>query len=228
VRSRRFRDSSGAHRWMISYADLVTLLLACFVVMYAMAPGGRATAKSPDRINETTTPAPEVTAPKVTAPEITPADMALPFDRLKHDLAPQIAQGEVQVVMEERGIVISLREKTFFPSGKDAIYLEALDSISKVADVIRPLPNPVLLEGHTDSVPVHNAHFRSNWELSAARSIALLNVMAESDGLSASRFAIAGYADNDPVAGNESEPGRAQNRRVDVVILRNRQHEKGN
>jgi chemotaxis protein MotB len=94
--------------------------------------------------------------------------------------------------------------------------------------VIRPLPNPVLLEGHTDSVPVHNAYFRSNWELSAARSISLLNVMAESDGLPASRFAIAGYADNAPVAGNESESGRAQNRRVDVVILRNRQHETGN
>jgi chemotaxis protein MotB len=216
MRSRRFRDSSGAHRWMISYADLVTLLLACFVVMYAMAPGGRATAKSPDHLNQTMTPAPAA------APQVTPRDMTLPFDRLKRDLERQIANGDVQIVMEERGILISLREKTFFPPGKDIIYPEALASIGKVADVIRPLPNPVILEGHTDSVPVHNAHFRSNWELSAARSIALLNVMAESDGLPASKFAIAGYADNAPVAGNESEPGRAQNRRVDVVILRNR------
>lgn len=207
MKSRRLRRRSSADRWMISYADFLTLLLACFVVMYAMARGGRAGA-----INA------PVAAP--TAPVVPSSAMTLPFENLKRQLEPEIENGAIRISLEERGIVISLQERTFFPSGQDTLYPDALESIGKVADVIRPLPNPVHLEGHTDSVPVHNGRFRSNWELSAARSIALLKLFNQSYGLPVSRFAITGYADNLPLAGNESEPGRAQNRRVDVVILR--------
>jgi chemotaxis protein MotB len=77
----------------------------------------------------------------------------------------------------------------------------------------------VRLEGHTDSVPIHNSRFRSNWELSAARSIALLTLLTDEYGVSHERISIAGYADTTPVASNETDDGRTRNRRVDVVIL---------
>jgi chemotaxis protein MotB len=94
-----------------------------------------------------------------------------------------------------------------------------MKSIEKIASVIRDLPNPVRLEGHTDSVPIHNQRFPSNWELSAARSIAMLQVLTGQYGIPNNRFAVAGYAETKPIDTNESEEGRTHNRRVDIVIL---------
>jgi chemotaxis protein MotB len=91
--------------------------------------------------------------------------------------------------------------------------------MAKIANALRDLPNPVRLEGHTDSIPIHNEHFRSNWELSAARAIAMLELFCGQYGLPRNRFAIAGYADTVPVDSNETPTGRTHNRRVDVVIL---------
>jgi chemotaxis protein MotB len=116
-------------------------------------------------------------------------------------------------------LVVSLRQATFFPSGGDEIAPETSGSMAKIANALRELPNPVRLEGHTDSIPIHNEHFRSNWELSAARSIAMLELFCEKYGLSRNRFAIAGYADTVPVDSNDTPEGRTHNRRVDVVIL---------
>jgi chemotaxis protein MotB len=91
--------------------------------------------------------------------------------------------------------------------------------MEKIAAVVRPLPNPVRLEGHTDSLPIHNSRFRSNWELSAARSIAMLEILTRRFDLDPSRFAVAGYAENAPTDTNETEEGRSHNRRVDLVVL---------
>jgi chemotaxis protein MotB len=112
-----------------------------------------------------------------------------------------------------------LQEAAFFPSGGDMLEPTSLPSVEKVAAAIRDLPNPVRLEGHTDSVPIHTARFRNNWELSAARSITMLDVLSSKFAITAERFAVAGYADTSPVASNDTEEGRARNRRVDIVIL---------
>jgi chemotaxis protein MotB len=88
-----------------------------------------------------------------------------------------------------------------------------------VAKIIAGLPNSVRLEGHTDSVPIYTERFKNNWELSTARSIAVLQLFETKFGLDSSRFAVAGYAQNIPVAPNDTEEGRARNRRVEIVIL---------
>jgi chemotaxis protein MotB len=115
--------------------------------------------------------------------------------------------------------VISLREATFFASGDDVIAPASLPIISKIADVVQALPNSVRLEGHTDSRPIHNSRFHSNWELSAARSIAMLELLRDRFQVPSDRMAIAGYADNTPADTNDTEEGRAHNRRVDLVLL---------
>jgi hypothetical protein len=114
-----------------------------------------------------------------------------------------------------------LKETAFFPSGQDTIALAGYGSIEKIAAQIKKVTNPVRLEGHTDSIPIHNSHFRSNWELSVARGIAMLTLMTERFEVSDKQLSVAGYADNMPVSPNETEEGRARNRRVDVVILSN-------
>jgi chemotaxis protein MotB len=99
------------------------------------------------------------------------------------------------------------------------ISADALPGLGKVAAAIAQVPNPVRLEGHTDSRPIHTARFHSNWDLSAARSIALLKILSERFGLPATRLSVAGYADTAPVAANDTEEGRTRNRRVDIVVL---------
>jgi chemotaxis protein MotB len=121
--------------------------------------------------------------------------------------------------MEARGLVVSLKQATFFPSGEDAIAPVTYPTLGKVATLIKSLPNQVRLEGHTDSVPIHTARFRSNWELSASRAIACLELLADEFEISRERFSIAGYAETAPIAGNDTEEGRSHNRRVDVVIM---------
>jgi chemotaxis protein MotB len=115
--------------------------------------------------------------------------------------------------------VVSLREAAFFPSAGDTVEPASYASIQKVAAVLADLPNPVRLEGHTDSIPIHTTRFRNNWELSAARSIAMLDVLSARYHVSAERFSVAGYADTAPVDSNDTLEGRAHNRRVDIVVL---------
>ena len=231
---RRVRQSSPSpDRWLISYADFITLLFAFFVVLYAVAQNDRtkvrdvsdsvkrafggvaATVRHGPAAAISTLPKPE---PKSVEP-VAPDELAPSYAHLKQQLQQEIADGKMQVTMDARGIIISLHEKSFFPSGGDAIYPSAFDSMAKVAVVIRDLPNAVRLEGHTDSVPIHNQRFRSNWDLSAARSIAVLLFFETRYSITAQRFAIAGYADNLPIAGNDSDEGRSKNRRVDIVIV---------
>ncbi len=164
---------------------------------------------------------PSVSAPKSEPPPKTD-ELAPSFDQLRKSLSREIEQGKMQVSMEPVGIVVSLKDQSYFKSGSDEIAQEALDSISKVASVIGALPNSVRLEGHSDSVPIHNSRFRDNWSLSAARSAAVLGLLESSFAIPAGRLAIAAYADNKPVAANESAEGRARNRRVDIVILSQR------
>jgi chemotaxis protein MotB len=95
----------------------------------------------------------------------------------------------------------------------------AKSTLEKIAGNLKTLPNTIRLEGHTDAIPIHNARFRSNWELSAARSIALMEMFTDALALPHDRMSIAGFADTAPVASNETVEGRARNRRVDIVVL---------
>jgi chemotaxis protein MotB len=141
------------------------------------------------------------------------------MESLRESLKVEIAKGELQISLTPRGLVISLREAAFFASGGDAVYPGTYSSVEKIARAIAALPSPVRLEGHTDSVPIHNSRFRSNWELSAARSIAMLELLVSRFDIPPQRLAVAGYADTVPLESNETEQGRAHNRRVDIVIL---------
>ena len=141
------------------------------------------------------------------------------LDSLQAALKVEIEKGQLKISLEPRGLVISLRESAFFASGDDGVYPGTYPSIEKIARAIAALPSQVRLEGHTDSVPIHNSRFRSNWELSAARSIAMLELLVSRFDIPPQRLAVAGYADTVPVESNDTEQGRAHNRRVDIVIL---------
>src|SRR5260370_18829325 len=134
-------------------------------------------------------------------------------------LKQEIDSGMLQVSMEARGVVVSLRQAAFFPPGQDTIDAGTYPTIQKLAEVILAVPNKVRLEGHTDAVPIHNVRYRSNWELSSARSVTMLELLTTRYHVPESRLSVGGYADTIAIASNYTAEGRAQNSRVGILIL---------
>jgi chemotaxis protein MotB len=245
ARHRKPEEPANHERWLVSYADFITLLFAFFVVMFATSQADHGKAS---RVSESVKKALEdgqvktvlaailggtrddkgqgnamMKGPggaKPTAQEDRPStDLAGSLNALRAALKLEIEKGQLRLALEQRGLVISLREAGFFASGDDTVFPGTYASIEKIARAIAALPSQVRLEGHTDSVPIHNSRFRSNWELSAARSIAMLELLVSRFDIPPQRLAVAGYADTVPVESNDTEQGRAHNRRVDIVIL---------
>jgi chemotaxis protein MotB len=246
-RRRKAEAHVNHERWLVSYADFITLLFAFFVVMFASAQADKGKAA---RVAESVRKALDEGRVRVVVAAILggtrddkgkgnammmgpggahpkaaeiPRPPSPPLDgtllALQNVLQPEIEKGALKVSLEPRGLVVSLREAAFFASADDAVYPGTYQSIAKIAAALRGLPNPVRLEGHTDAVPIHNSRFRNNWELSAARSIAMLELLESRFEVPAARMAVAGYAETVPVESNDSAEGRAHNRRVDIVIL---------
>ncbi|MGA2735995.1 MAG: flagellar motor protein MotB [Bryobacteraceae bacterium] len=245
ARRRKPEEPANHERWLVSYADFITLLFAFFVVMFAtsQADHGKA-AQVSESVRKALGEGQDKSAvaailggtkgdkgkgnammqgpggARPTAQEKPPsADLAASMESLRTALKLEIGKGQIQISLEPRGLVISLRESGFFASGDDGVFPGTYPTVGKIAQAIAALPSQVRLEGHTDAIPIHNSRFRSNWDLSAARSIAMLELLVSRFDIPAQRLAVAGYADTVPVESNDAEMGRAHNRRVDIVIL---------
>jgi chemotaxis protein MotB len=249
ARKKKHPAHENHERWLVSYADFITLLFAFFVVMFATGQTDKAKAKQVSEavkealehggvpaivkeilggtVDEKGKGNAQMKGPggaqktaKDPKPEITVKAELLPsLQFLTAELKQDIDSGKLQISMQPRGLVVSLREAAFFPSAADTMAPATFASIAKIAGVINKLPNSVRLEGHTDAQPIHTSRFRSNWELSAARGIAVMEVLSGRFAVPVERLAIAGYADTVPVDSNGTEEGRMHNRRVDIVIL---------
>ncbi len=242
------RRGKSAHpenheRWLVSYADFITLLFAFFVMMYANSKTdqiraqqiaasfrqamseGRLSQALARLVNPGAEPAQKAEMPRARREpnEETPRGQAVELlpslVQLRESLKREIAAGRLDVRMERRGLVISLREATFFPPGNDTVEVSTYATLEIIAKELKRSPNPIRMEGHTDAVPIHTERFRSNWHLSAARGIAMMELFTSRFGFPAERIAIAGFAETAPVANNETAEGRARNRRVDIVVL---------
>jgi len=138
---------------------------------------------------------------------------------LTEALSAEISEQKIALRHEPNGLVISLREVGFFDSGSAHIKPESLSAFDRIATILRDKKYPLRIEGHTDDVPIHTSQFASNWELSAARATELVRTLIVRNGFPADRLSAGGFAEFHPVATNQTAEGRAQNRRVDVVIL---------
>jgi len=227
----------SSDRWLVSYADFVTLLFAFFVVLFATSHTDKQKAR---KVSESVRKAYGSTKPVPTEASSVPLMMGTPLTKqpeqhplvatmvtelqqslesLSAELEKEILAGKIRIRMESRGLVVTLQESALFAAGDDTILPSIFSSLGRIAVAIRKLKNPVRLEGHTDSVPIHNTRFQNNWELSVARALSTMKYMTELEDLPMQRFAVAGYGDSIPVSENETPAGRAKNRRVDVVIM---------
>jgi chemotaxis protein MotB len=261
-RRRRHSDSGGhdsEERWLLTYADMITLLLALFVVLFSIssvnvsklktlqqslrdafaghvADGGQAILRTSDSVAVKTL---QVAQPKIVpstvkigTPNTASAAQALAARReqdelqqLKRMLDAFAAQhgyaAHVETVITRRGLVVRLlTDNVLFDSGLANIKSEGLPLLAEVATLLGvDRTHAILIEGHTDNVPISTSRFATNWELSTARATQVVRYLI-SRGVTAKRFGAAGYADLHPLASNATAAGRARNRRVEIVIQR--------
>ena len=189
-------------RWMVSYLDILTILLVLFVAVAA---------RTSQTAAASTAPPPPAAIPA--APRVQPQP-AKP-DPIQQALASK----GLDLHREQWGLIISLPQAVLFPSGDDRIPASALPVVEEIAGVLRTIPNKINLAGNADSIPISNRRFRSNWELSAARGMALLDLLAAKYGIEESRLSVTSYGSYSPRGPNDSPEGRAGNRRVEITIL---------
>jgi len=255
--SRRRRQPHANHeRWLVSYADFITLLFAFFVVLYSSSQVDRrkvgklavaiqvafqelgvfpasstaisVDAKEPVPFNtvqaienaeRTAALGRIVPSPKGVLGASEAGDLGSLRQELEDALAPEIKRNEVAVTIGPDGLIVSLREVGFFESGSAKMRATSLGTFSRIAWLLAERNYRVRIEGHTDNKPIHNAQFSDNWELSTARATELVRLLITKFGFAPERLSAAGYAEYHPVANNDSNESRAQNRRVDLVIV---------
>jgi chemotaxis protein MotB len=229
-------------RWLVSYADFVTLLFAFFVVLYSVAQVDKKKVVElaqaiqyafgngdPSSINPSAAAAlqlpPVVLKPEssIQAQRPVPPEDSLEMNDLRQQLeealAKEIAQGEVSIRKSSEGLVISLQEAGFFESGSTEIQTKSQAVFGRLAKMLSERGYRVRIEGHTDNRPIHNPQYSSNWELSTARASEVVRQLIVQYQFPPELLSAAGYAEYHPVASNDTEAGRAANRRVDVVVL---------
>jgi chemotaxis protein MotB len=222
-------------RWLLTYSDLITLLFVLFVVMYAISTTdtrkfvalaqsvsaafnadvmqGQQAISIGDGQNMTVTQDQSQTGTSPVQSDLNAIKASLEDYAIGQGLG-----GEVEVGMSPAGIVIRLNDALLFSSGRAYLDDHALKLLSQVAGIVRPLPNQLRIEGNTDDQAPDGGLYASNWELSSARALAVLEAMANS-GVSPDRMSATGYAQYNPVVPNTDDASRAKNRRVDIVIL---------
>lgn len=248
----------GMMRWLLTYSDLITLLVAFFVVMYASSqtdtkkfqamagalqeafntgggsgssivfssPGAGAI-ESPNAKGQISK-LDEATIDKLAQERMAEKSHAQTEDKEFTKIANQVsdyakAEGissSIKMNIDERGLVISIQDTVFFNSGKAELQPTAKGVLDKVARIIYTLPNAIRIEGHTDNVPIKTSEYPDNWRLSTDRAVTVLMYLKNNFGFNSDRLSAAGYGEFHPRADNSTEAGRAQNRRVDIVILR--------
>jgi chemotaxis protein MotB len=222
-------------RWLISYADFITLLFAFFVVMYAIsvvnegkyrvfsdalgsAFGGR---PAPATSSEAQQP---IALPNLAAKRRAEAlrrerERLTTLARdLTSTLAPLVKEGKVRVTQNSRGVSVEINASVLFDSGEATLTADSKEALRALAVLLRDDPHALQVEGHTDTTPIRSNVFPSNWELSAARAGAVVRLFID-NGVPAGRMTVVGHGANVPVASNEDAAGKARNRRVAVTIL---------
>lgn len=235
MRKKKHPEHVNHERWLVSYADFITLLFAFFVVMFAVS---QVDSKKVGRFTESFSRAVGIGVFHHNGQGILPgieSVIADPRDEGNVHGAPQVnlndlhamllavteqdeAMADIQVIRRRNEFVLRLPETILFASGDDSVKDPAIRALRLLAARLRARAVDVRVEGHTDNRPIRTSRFRSNWELSTARATAVLSWMIEPDGLAPARTSAAGYGEFHPIAANDTDSGRRQNRRVDLVV----------
>lgn len=232
MKLKKKQEAENSERWLLTYSDLITLLMIFFVVMYASSSVSTtkyaALAQSLNSVlaggsnivgSDGSTTSTDI-IPSEGTPELTEEQK---LDNLKTTVDSVLAQSgvgsSVNTTIEERGLVITFSDSVFFESGQASIRPELKGTIDKLAVSLKAMDNTVRVEGHTDNVPINTSQFSSNWQLSAVRAANVVQYLIEVDHFSPTKISANGYGEYKNIAPNDTEAGRSKNRRIDIVII---------
>lgn len=242
-RKRQKNEDKGAPKWMVTFSDLMTLILVFFILLFSMsvvdATKFRAVAESFQQraifdfypsVVPFENPAEDITVKRDPSDDVVDPlkdqnnkdadnqELVQLFEEVQEFLEQNQLTDFISASKDDRGVVLVLQERPLFQSGEAQILDGAKPFLGKVADLLEKIPNLVKVEGHTDSVPMNTFRYPSNWELSGARASSVIRYLLESGDLEPHRFLAVGYADTRPVAPNTTPENLAKNRRVVIVI----------
>jgi len=231
------RQSDSHERWLVSYADFITLLFAFFVVMYALSTVSEGKyrvlsdslvvafgSRAAERMPVIATPPPNDLLPprRIVKPGEPKSGQREQMRSIAQDISrvldSLVRDGQVKVTQSNRGISVEINASVLFASGQAQLRPESGRALQQVARVLAPAAHGIQVEGYTDDAPISTPQFPSNWELSAARAGSVVRLFID-NGVDEQRLSIVGYGPNRPVKGNNTPEGRARNRRVTVMIL---------
>ncbi len=219
---RHHQESTGQERWLLTYSDLITLLLGLFVILYAMSN------IDTKKYNQWVAAFGGVFGSSQVDMKQGIGDKGLVDgmneqirvrQMLKEALELNGKDDAISISIDERGVTIHIQEELLFPSGQTELKNSSLKTMDSLAFFIKRLPNDIRIEGHTDNIPINTSRFPSNWHLSVTRAMNTGFYLIERHGINPDKVSVVGYGDRRPLAGNETEQGRSLNRRVDIVIL---------
>jgi chemotaxis protein MotB len=228
----------SSERWLISYADFITLLLVFFIVLYSMS---KIDQNKYDALKAALASSMTVVNLKGASGQSDPSVLSgtqgvLPamdsliqleqteFEKMKEDIE-QVAEeegleGDIETKLDREGLTVSISNAGFFEPGEALLRTEMIESLDRLARMFKAQEHDLRIEGHTDNLPIRTERYPSNWELSACRATAIVRFLIERHGYDPRRLSALGFGEYDPKVANDSEAHRAQNRRVDIVVLR--------
>ena len=219
---RNHREVPGQERWLLTYSDLITLLLGLFVILYAMSK------IDTKKYNQWVAAFGGVFGSSQVDMKAGIGDKGLVDgmneqiqvrQMLKEALELNGKNDAITISIDERGVTIHIQEELLFPSGQTELKNSSLKTMDSLAYVIKRLPNDIRIEGHTDNIPINTSRFPTNWHLSVTRAMNTGYYLIDRHGINPDKVSVVGYGELRPLSSNGTEQGRSLNRRVDIVIL---------
>lgn len=219
-------ETAGMMRWLLTYADMITLMLALFIILFAMSTISRVKVQEFAKLvsagfdNVWSVNQPPNGGTNGEQSFNASANVPAIQRELQQYVQQHKLQNQVQVRMDRRGLVITLlSDKSYYNSGSAELRPETETILDEIYSFLRKNSNLIRVEGNTDNVPIHTSEYPTNWELSAARAIGVVRYLVEHDGLDPTRVSAAGYGEFRPRVPNDNDADRQSNRRVDIVLL---------
>ncbi|NFR88169.1 MULTISPECIES: flagellar motor protein MotB [unclassified Clostridium] len=227
-------NKENSERWLLTYSDLITLLMVLFVVLYASSNVDKqkyrqisdsfkqafSIGDAPGAIKEV---GEETNENSIVNDAIMVESEKLDTAKSKVDelIKEYNLEGSVSTQIQERGLIISFNDNVFFNSGDATIKSEYKQKLISISKILNDIDNYIRVEGNTDNVAINTENFHSNWQLSAIRAANVVELLVKEGNISSDKLSAIGYGEYRPVKSNDTEEGRAANRRVDIVILNN-------
>lgn len=219
-KGRRIEEQENTEIWVVSYADFITLLFAFFTAMYAISQVDLGKLERFSGSLKTAFKASD----SVISNDLDLRPIQYDHMQIKKNIRSTLQHfldlGSISIVRVEKGIKVSLGDSLLFQTGSADVRDEAKVMLSAIASIIKRSDYNVIIEGHTDNIPIKSSRYASNWELSIARASSVLMYFITEEKIHPSRFSIAGYGEYKPVESNINLEGRAKNRRVDIIFHR--------